>query len=291
MTVSDIQPVSSAIPATVNCHNRVAILDCGAQYTKVIDRRVRGANIASDIFPLNTPAAKLQDYGAIIISGGPNSVHQHSALEYDEAIFDLDKPILGICYGMQLIAKHFGGVVQAASHQEYGETIITISKAGLIFDNLASEQSVLMSHGDHVTVLPPNFESLAMSSNGIQAAIRHTQKPVYGLQFHPEVDLSVHGVTMLENFLYKIADLSPDFTLDNRLETSIAEIQNRVGDKTVLTLVSGGVDSAVTTALLLKALPAKQVMALHIDTGMMRLDESDGVCEALKNMGDRKSVV
>lgn len=266
-------------------HATVAILDCGAQYTKVIDRRVRQLNIESTIFPLNTSSKALQNYQAIIISGGPRSVHDHSALEYDPELFNLNKPILGICYGMQLIANHFGGTVEQGQYQEYGQTEIIVDTESTLFSTLEKQQQVLMSHGDHVSQLPPNFKTIATSKEGLVAAITHTQQPVVGLQFHPEVELSINGNQMLKNFLLNIAHCQPSFTIENRLENTLKLIQQQAGTRPVLSLVSGGVDSAVTTALLLKALPNEQVFALHMDTGMMRLNESDSVIEGLKHLG------
>jgi GMP synthase (glutamine-hydrolysing) len=294
MASTSVSPPSEHTqPSRKPLANRVAILDCGAQYTKVIDRRVRAMNLESDIFPLNTPAADLADYGAIILSGGPNSVHAESALDYDAALFellavDLGKPILGICYGMQLIAHAMGGRVEAASHQEYGETEVDVDVSYALFKGLAPKQLVLMSHGDHVSVLPPEFVQIATSEEShstIVAAIAHRTRPIVGVQFHPEVELTRHGDVMLKHFLMDIAQLTPDFTLESRLDASIKTIRDRVGHRNVLTLVSGGVDSAVTTALLLKALGPDQVYALHIDTGMMRLNESDLVCDALATLG------
>ncbi len=263
---------------------RVAILDCGAQYTKVIDRRVRELNVFSEILPLDTPAGQLQDFSAIILSGGPNSVFAADAPVFDPAILALGKPVLGICYGMQLIAHHMGGVVQPGDTKEFGETVIDVVPDAPLFAGLTSKQTVLMSHGDKVTTLPPGFSEIGRSED-IIAAIMHAELGIYGVQFHPEVELTENGTAMLSNFLTHVASLSGNFRLADRLEETLAQIRATVGDGHVFVLVSGGVDSAVTAALLLKALGPERVYALHMDTGLMRHEESDTVCKALALQG------
>lgn len=263
---------------------RVAILDCGAQYTKVIDRRVRELNLQSEILPLSVVPAEVADYGAIILSGGPNSVFADDAPAFDPDILGLGIPVLGICYGMQLIAHCMGGVVQPGQQKEFGETAIEVEPESPLFQGLDARQMVLMSHGDKVAGLPPGFSVIGRSGD-IVAAIMHPEKRIYGVQFHPEVELTEHGQTILQNFLYGVAGLSGSFKLETRLQDTLEEIRTQVGDGKVFVLVSGGVDSAVTAALLLKALGPEAVYALHVDTGFMRYQESDTVCEALKAQG------
>jgi len=264
--------------------NSVAILDCGAQYTKVIDRRIRELSVFSEVFPLYTPADKLKDYDGIILSGGPNSVWDDSGLEYDRQIFSLEKPVLGICYGMHLINKHYGGVVSPGVRNEYGETAIEVHAGCPLFDGLEKSQRVLMSHGDSVDVLADGFRSCA-ESEGVIAAFANEEKRIYGVQFHPEVDLTVNGVRMLDNFLKRVCGLEGNYILDDRIDTALEKIRERVGDGNVLVLVSGGVDSAVSAALLLKALDKEQVYAIHVDHGLMRKNESDIICRELEKMG------
>ncbi|HBE79926.1 MAG TPA: glutamine-hydrolyzing GMP synthase [Firmicutes bacterium] len=262
----------------------IAILDCGGQYTKVIDRKVREMSVKSEIFSVNTPAEQLRDFQAIILSGGPASVWSEQALRYDPAIFELNLPVLGICYGMQLINQHFGGKVIPGHTTEYGETVIDIKPDCSLFAGLASKQQVLMSHGDSVVKLANGFE-VAATSGDVYAAIYDPGRKIYGVQFHPEVDLTVNGKQMLHNFLMKICGLSGNYRLDDRIATAIAKIKEKVKDEKILVLVSGGVDSAVSAALLVKALNPDNVYAIHIDHGLMRKNESDLVCENLKELG------
>lgn len=264
----------------------IAILDCGGQYTKVIDRKVREMSIRSEIFPINVSAGSLRGYRGIILSGGPSSVWSDQALAYDPSLFELGLPVLGICYGMQLINQHFGGKVRPGTTTEYGETKLDVDTACPLFRGLESTQRVLMSHGDSVTELAPGFK-VAAKSGAVYAAIYDEDRRLYGVQFHPEVDLTVQGRRMLENFLKGICGLSGNYLLDDRIQTAIAKIREQVGDEKILVLVSGGVDSAVSAALLLKALNPDNVYAIHIDHGLMRKDESDLVCENLKQLGLR----
>ena len=263
---------------------KLALLDCGGQYTKVIDRKVRELLICSDIFPMNVKAEQLKGYKAIIFSGGPNSVWAKDAPEFDESIFDLNIPILGICYGMHLICKLFGGIVSPGLIKEYGENQVVVDNSSLLFLNMQETQMTLMSHGDTVEKVPEGFDVIARSGD-ITAAVSCPSKKIYGLQFHPEVDMTENGRQMLDNFLRKICEFSEDYSLEDRIQVSIRYIQETVGNNKVISLVSGGVDSAVSTALLLKALDADNVYAIHIDTGLMRKNESDIICESLKTLG------
>ncbi len=291
-----MNPVNSETIALQPSHpakkiEKVALLDCGAQYTKVIDRRVRELNVDTEIFPVDVNAEQLKrDFSGIILSGGPNSVYEDGAPQCDPGIFELGIPVLGICYGMQLMNRQFGGTVLPSPTKEYGETEITVEPEDcLLFDGLDAAQHVLMSHGDSVGEPAPGFKvvgkSVSTHHHDVVAAIQNSQKRFYGVQFHPEVELSVNGGKMLENFLYKICGLSGSHVLDERLDDALAAIRKQVGDKNVFVLVSGGVDSSVTAALLVKALRPEQVFAVHIDSGMMRYQESDLVCEALKTIG------
>ena len=263
---------------------KLAILDCGGQYTKVIDRRVRELGVKSDIFPINVKSEDLKDYKSVILSGGPNNIGEAQRLNFDDKIFELGIPVLGICYGMQLMSDHFGGVVASDVKKEYGQCEVTIDLAAPIFDGLSEKEQVLMSHGDTVKVKPEGFEVIAKSGDAI-AAIGDAQRKMYGFQFHPEVDLTENGMKMLENFIRKVAEYKEVYALEDRIQTSIKMIQEKVGDKKIICLVSGGVDSAVTAALLVKALPAENIYAIHIDSGFMRKNESDIVCENLKELG------
>ena len=263
---------------------KLAILDCGGQYTKVIDRRVRELGVKSDIFPINVKSEDLKDYGSVILSGGPNNVADGQRLKFDKNIFELGIPVLGICYGMQLMSDYFGGIVDSNVKKEYGQNEITINTKVPIFEGLAETQQVLMSHGDTVKVCPNGFEVIAKSGEAI-AGIGNVERRMYGVQFHPEVDLTEEGMKMLENFIRKVAGYKEFYALEDRIQTSIKMIQEKVKDNKIVVLVSGGVDSAVTAALLVKALNPDNIYAIHIDSGFMRKNESDVICENLKQLG------
>ncbi len=274
-----------------NSGEKIAILDCGAQYTKVIDRRVREMNVETEIFPLNVQPDRLRDgFSGIIISGGPNSVYEKNAPKCHPDLFKLNLPVFGICYGMQLLNLALGGTVQSGTTKEYGETVIQVQPDSSLFKGLEQNQQVLMSHGDRIDALAPGFSVVAESAGGgqqerIVAAMANPEAKIYGVQFHPEVELTEHGTDMLKNFLYEVCQVSGLFQLKDRIEMAIEDIQQTVGDKDVFVLVSGGVDSSVTAALLVRALGPERVYAVHIDSGFMRHQESDGVCEALQAIG------
>ena len=264
---------------------KLAILDCGGQYTKVIDRKVRELGVYTDIFPMGVAAEKIKDYGAIIFSGGPASVWENCAPTYDDAIFDLGIPMLGICYGMQMIVDHFGGKVAPNFKTEYGQIEIKVDPECPLFAGLDPIQKVLMSHGDAVSVMPEGFKLVA-ETGGVCAGLYNKEKKIIGVQFHPEVDPTVNGVKMLENFVRGICKFVEVYALEDRIQTSIDMIRRRVGENgKVIVLVSGGVDSAVTAALLVKALRPDQVYGIHIDHGMMRKNESDIICQNLADLG------
>ncbi|HHG85160.1 MAG TPA: glutamine-hydrolyzing GMP synthase [Bacteroidetes bacterium] len=270
-------------------YDQVAILDCGGQYTKVIDRKVREAGVNTEIFPVHIDTETLRNYQGIILSGGPGSVWSNKSVAYNTDIFELGVPVLGICYGMQLINDHFGGHVSAGVKQEYGETIIELDPTCPLFAGLSKAEQVLMSHGDAVSELAPGFRVVG-NSGGVVVAICNESSRYYGVQFHPEVDLTLHGKEMLDNFLYQVCGLTGNYTLDDRIEIAIKNIRATVGEEDVYILVSGGVDSAVSAALLNKALGPERVHAIHIDHGMMRKDESDGVMAELESLGMKNLV-
>lgn len=275
---------------SVSKKNVIAILDAGAQYAKVIDRRIRELSVETEVLPLDVSFNKLKSYAAIIISGGPESVYSLSAPEFDKKIFQINKPILGICYGMQLMNYVHGGKVEKKNEREDGVFNIEIDAKSKLFAGLKPTQEVLLTHGDTVDAVPDGFKVTAMSGNLI-AALEHSSMPWYGVQFHPEVDLTINGKKVLENFVLKIAKVEPTFTIDSRVADAVEDIKNRVGNGHVLVLVSGGVDSTVAAALVTKALGPDQVHALHIDTGFMRKDESENVEIALNKIGLKLHVV
>ena len=263
---------------------KCAILDCGGQYTKVIDRKVRELGVKSEIFPIGVEPEKLDGFGGIILSGGPSSVWESGAPKYDGRIFEKGIPVLGICYGMQLISDHFGGKVVPNYKTEYGQIEINIDNTCPLFEGLEKREKVLMSHGDAVEKLAEGFVQVA-DTDGVTAGIYNADKKIAAVQFHPEVDPTVHGLDILRNFLRKICLFKDTYALEDRIQTSVDMIRRRVGDGKVVVLVSGGVDSAVTAALLVKALRPEQVYGIHIDHGLMRKDESDKICENLYKLG------
>lgn len=269
----------------------LGILDAGAQYGKLIDRSVRENKVQSELLPIDTPASELKKTcRALILSGGPESVYGEHAPKYDPEIFHLGIPILGICYGMQLIAHAAGGKVEKLPQREDGPATISIETTSPLFKGLAQTQDVLLTHGDSVTQLPEGFKTIAKSGNLI-AGIENSIKHFYGIQFHPEVDLTTHGQEIIHNFLYEVAGFDGSFTVEDREEKALEDIRQRVGENNALVLVSGGVDSTVSAALVTKAIGKEKVFAVHIDTGFMRKNESATVKDALEKYGLQLKVV
>jgi len=249
----------------------IIILDFGSQYTQLIARRIRELNVFSKVLPYNTPAEYLKDAEGIILSGGPNSVYGWRAPVCDRGIWELSIPILGICYGMQLMIRDLGGKVERGT-PEYGEAMFN-TKNSLLFKNLHELTQVWMSHGDSCLELPDGFEPIGSTKDTKYAAISEAGRGFYGLQFHPEVYHTLEGTKILSNFLFRICNAKNNWTSDCIIDSSISNVKGQVGDKKVLLGLSGGVDST-TLAFLLNEAIGNQLTCMFIDQGFMRLNES-----------------
>jgi GMP synthase (glutamine-hydrolysing) len=264
-------------------HNIVLILDFGSQYTQLIARKIREAGVYCEIHPFNICINEIQALApqALILSGSPFSISHKDAPRPDSGIWELGLPILGICYGMQLIAEHFEAKVSPAPKREYGKADLILQASDPLFEDIENSSQVWMSHADKVQDLPPALAALAATSNSDHAAFRHQTLPVYALQFHPEVHHSLCGKQILANFLFRIAGLSADWSAGSFVSDSIARIRSQVGKDRVILGLSGGVDSSVAAALLYQAIGEK-LIPIFVDTGMMRYDEANRVKEMFK---------
>jgi GMP synthase (glutamine-hydrolysing) len=257
----------------------VLVVDFGAQYAQLIARRVREAHVYSEIVPRSMPIADIlaRNPKAIIFSGGPASVHVDGAPSIDPAIYDAGVPLLGICYGAQLIARDLGGEVAKTGQGEYGRAGLRLEGGGSpLFTELPAEQVVWMSHGDSITQAPPGFMVTARTDAVPVAALEHRERVIYGVQFHPEVMHTEHGQAVLKAFLYDAAGCRPTWTNVSIIEHAVAEIRAQVGDARVICGLSGGVDSAVAAALVHKAI-GDQLTCVFVDTGLLRLNEAEQV--------------
>ncbi|HSV67254.1 MAG TPA: glutamine-hydrolyzing GMP synthase [Mycobacteriales bacterium] len=262
-------------PADSAYAETVLVVDFGAQYAQLIARRVREARVYSEIVPHTITAADLlaRRPKAIILSGGPASVYAEGAPGIDPAVFEAGVPVLGICYGFQLMARALGGRVERTGTSEYGGTPLMVTEPGVLLRGLPAAQSVWMSHGDSCTAAPPGFTVLAGTAGAPVAAFEDPEQSRYGVQFHPEVLHSEHGQRVLEHFLYDAAGCGQTWTMDNVVEDQVERIRAQVGGKRVLCALSGGVDSAVAAALVHRAV-GDALTCVYVDTGLMRQDET-----------------
>jgi GMP synthase (glutamine-hydrolysing) len=260
-------------------HNhKILILDFGSQYTQLIARRVREVGVFCEIFPHDIDPQLIKDYNAkgIVLSGGPDSVYD-SDVKAPAIVFELDIPVLGICYGMQTMVMQHGGEVKGSDQSEFGKAVINVlDDKNKLFAELKSEQSVWMSHSDKVTDTGEHFEVVASSVNAPVAAVAHKTKPYYGVQFHPETTHTEHGQQIIENFVVKICKCDTLWNISNIIENDMQEIKEKVGDDKVILGLSGGVDSSVVAAILHKAI-GTQLTCIFVDTGLLRLNEGDQV--------------
>ncbi|HGN4658489.1 TPA: glutamine-hydrolyzing GMP synthase [Streptococcus pyogenes] len=265
----------------LNDVQKIIVLDYGSQYNQLIARRIREFGVFSELKSHKITAQELREINpiGIVLSGGPNSVYADNAFGIDPEIFKLGIPILGICYGMQLITHKLGGkVVPAgqAGNREYGQSTLHLRETSKLFSGTPQEQLVLMSHGDAVTEIPEGFHLVGDSNDCPYAAIENTEKNLYGIQFHPEVRHSVYGNDILQNFAISICGARGDWSMDNFIDMEIAKIRETVGDRKVLLGLSGGVDSSVVGVLLQKAI-GDQLTCIFVDHGLLRKDEGDQV--------------
>ncbi|WP_187230091.1 MULTISPECIES: glutamine-hydrolyzing GMP synthase [unclassified Lactococcus] len=260
----------------------IIVLDYGSQYNQLISRRIREIGVFSELKSHKITAAEVREIApvGIILSGGPNSVYDEGSFDIDPEIFELGLPILGICYGMQLMSYKLGGNVEAASDREYGKAMIELQTESKLFAGTPSPQQVLMSHGDKVTAIPEGFEIVATSPNSPYAAVEDKARQFYGIQFHPEVRHSIYGNDLLRNFALNICGAKGDWSMKNFIEMQIEAIRAKVGDKKVLLGLSGGVDSSVVGVLLQKAI-GDQLTSIFVDHGFLRKGEADQVMKTL----------
>ena len=263
--------------------DRILILDYGSQYTQLIARRIRERHVYCEIHPGTIDLDAVRDWNptGIILSGGPSSVLDAGAPDVDPAIVDLGVPVLGICYGLQLLAHRLGGVVEAAEEREYGRALVKLERDDVLFEKLpgGAERVAWMSHGDRVLRLPEGFVVLATSESSPFAAVRHAERPIWGVQFHPEVVHTEGGAQILANFVETICGCRGSWTMEAFIEEEIARIRERAGGGRVICGLSGGVDSSVAAALVHRAI-GDQLTCIFVDNGLLRQNERDDV-EAL----------
>ena len=264
--------------AAPSAHSKILILDFGSQYTQVIARRIRECQVYSEIVSCGISAAeiaKLKPNG-LILSGGPASVYDKGAPLGDPQIFSLGIPVLGICYGMQLMAHHLGGQVEFSARREYGPGTLHVTNRSQLFDGIGEQIDVWSSHGDKLTALPPGFQTIARTENSNFGAIEDSERKLYGLQFHPEVVHTPRGKEILQNFVYHICRCTMDWTMGSFIEGACASVKKQVGDQKVVLGLSGGVDSSVTAALLHEAI-GDQLTCIFVNNGLLRAREEEMV--------------
>ncbi|MGD2095502.1 MAG: glutamine-hydrolyzing GMP synthase, partial [Phycisphaerales bacterium] len=262
----------------------IAILDFGSQYGQLIARRVREQNVYSQIFPANTPAEELSKLGVkgLILSGGPASVYDENALRCDEKIFELDVPILGICYGMQLGCQILGAKIAPAARREYGRTTLAILDKNDLFANISDSITAWASHGDQIDELNRDFVKLATTGTCPYAAVRHKKTKFFGVQFHPEVSHTPKGSQILKNFLYNICGCSGDWKMSDFVSETVETVRQQAGDAKVICGLSGGVDSSVVASLIHKAIN-DQLVCIFVDNGLLRKNECENVVSTFRN--------
>ncbi len=265
--------------------HQVLILDFGSQYTQLIARRVRELNIFCEIFPYNSKNFKVEDYKAVILSGSPFSVRAENAPHPDLSQIKGKLPLLGVCYGAQYLAHNFGGEVGASNTREYGRANLSYIKPNeLFFEGVSEGSQVWMSHSDTILDLPEQFELIGSTHDVKNAAFKIKDESTYGIQFHPEVYHSKDGLTILKNFLVNIAGVAQTWTPDSFVETTVAELKEKLGNDKVVLGLSGGVDSTVAAILISKAI-GKNLYCIFVNNGLLRKNEFESVLDQYKHMG------
>lgn len=264
-------------------HQKVLILDFGGQYNQLIARRVRELNVFCDLLPCDMSLEKIKEYNpiGIIFTGGPNSVYEEGSPRIDKGVFELGIPVLGICYGCQLMAHTLGGTVESATTSEYGKVEVEYASSPLT-KQMPEKAICWMSHTDRITKLPQGFKMIAKSENCPYAAFGDEQRKLYGVQFHPEVNHTYMGTQILKNFLYEVCNAKGDWTMANFVANKLAELKEKIGDKKVLCAMSGGVDSAVAATLLHKAI-GENLTCVFVDHGLLRKYEAEEVMSVFKD--------
>ena len=267
--------------------DKVLILDFGGQYTQLIARRVRELRVYSEIHPFSVPVGEIRAFRpkALILSGSPASIYQPNAPRPDAGILDLGVPVLGICYGLCILADFCGGEVSRAAQREYGPADLLVDRAEDLFTGLLPSLKVWMSHGDKVDALPATFQVLAHTGNSPYAAFRHRERPFFGVQFHPEVVHTPQGKDILANFLFQIAKCEPTWDMRSFVASSVDRIREQVGDGRVICALSGGVDSSVAALLVHRAI-GDRLTCVFVDNGLLRMNEAAQVVETFgKHLG------
>lgn len=266
---------------------KILILDFGSQYTQLIARKVREVGVFAEIHPFNIELEKLKELNpkGIILSGGPSSVYSEGAPHPRFNVFELGIPVLGICYGLQLIAFTQNGQVDAAAKREYGKAIVNVVEDNPLLKGISNNAQMWMSHGDSLSKMPDGFETIANTENAPICAIANIEKKIYGVQFHPEVHHSLEGKKVLENFVRSICGCLDTWNAESFIDQAIQDIRDKVGDEKVICGLSGGVDSTVAAVLIHKAI-GDQLHCIHIDSGLMRMNESREIYDLFKKHFD-----
>ena len=265
----------------------ILILDFGGQYNQLIARRVRECNVYSEVVPYDISIEKIKEKNpkGIIFTGGPASVFGKDSPKCANGLFDLNIPVLGICYGMQLMTHELGGKVATANKREYGVTNVNINNSSLLFEGFESNNDFLMSHTDFVETLPEGFVNIGHTSSCPNAAMANVDKKLYGIQFHPEVNNSKNGTKVIKNFLFNVCNCSGDWQISSFVDDTIKNLKEKIGDKKVLCALSGGVDSSVAAVLISKA-AGKNLTCIFLDHGLLRKNEGDEVEKIFKEQFD-----